>query len=87
MVIFAEILIYIHPTLQIFYVDEDGNRQHDKSASHNPEELMQWIKRTTDPRLKLAQDIISIKSIKIIFFIYNFIYCWTLVRTMYEISY
>ena len=45
--------IHSYPTLQIFYVDEDGNRQHDKSASHNPEELMQWIKRTTESKVEI----------------------------------
>ena len=36
----------------MFYVDEDGNRRGDASSSHKSEEVLHWIKRTTESKVE-----------------------------------
>ena len=39
------------PTLQLFYADEEGNRRTEVSESHKPDEILRWIKRTTESKV------------------------------------
>ena len=44
-------LIHSFPTLQLFYTDDEGNRRTEVSDSHKPDEILRWIKRTTESKV------------------------------------
>lgn len=43
--------IHSFPTLQLFYTDDEGNRRTEVSDSHKPDEILRWIKRTTESKV------------------------------------